>query len=564
MNKLILRFTLLFSPLFNRFGVNTDQLEIILSTKLLMDERRPSVFNSRKKAQESKDTPVWVTMLVTSLIGAGLAFLLFISPAPLVGHTIYFSAFMVFLTITLISDFTNVLIDVRDNYIILPKPVSDATLTVARILHIAIYLMKMVLALSLAGLAFVSIKDGTWAALVFLVQVILASVISIFLVNMIYLLVLKLSSPQRFKDIIAYFQIFFAVIVFGAYRLLPNLVTRLSLRNVHLLSVKAIWLLPPVWIASLNEIAVHPSQANNIVVLLAVLAFAMPVVFLFLVVKVLAPGFNQKLAMISGSSGERPVAEQKVKTLPLSLMARISNILAPDALENAGFRFTWLLSSRLREFKVKAYPSFAYLPVYIAYFALTSKNRGVSIHQAYGNLASGKAYVVFAYLCSFVIMVVTQHISQTEKYKSSWIFYTTPVEKPGRILAGMFKAIIAKFFVPLYLVIAFVEIYIWGFNVVNDLLLAFCISVIYANITALFLVKRLPFTQPVVAKQAAGKTFLSLFLLIIPLALAGGHYFLSSYESVIWVCVFVFAAIEVIIFQNYKNQTWDNIELEEV
>ncbi|RYE21611.1 MAG: hypothetical protein EOP42_25620, partial [Sphingobacteriaceae bacterium] len=155
MNKLILRFVLLFNPLYSRFNVNTDQLEIILSTKLLMDERRPSLFNSRKNVKESKDTPAWLTMLITGLLGVGLACLIPLSDSPLVGHTIYFAAFMVFLAITLISDFTNVLIDVRDNYIILPKPVSDVTLTLTRILHITIYLMKMVIALSLAGLALV-------------------------------------------------------------------------------------------------------------------------------------------------------------------------------------------------------------------------------------------------------------------------------------------------------------------------------------------------------------------------------------------------------------------------
>lgn len=553
---------MLFNPLYSRFNVNTDQLEIILSTKLMMDERRPPVFNSRKNVKESKDTPAWVTFLFTMLIGVGLAFLLFISKSPLVGHTIYFAAFMVFLAITLISDFTNVLIDVRDNYIILPKPVSDATLTIARILHITIYIMKMVLAISVAGLVMVFYKNGIWAALMFLIQIMLASLISIFLVNIIYLLVLKLSSPQRFKDIIAYFQIFFAMIVFGAYRLLPNLIGKFSLEHVKITSIKAVWLLPPVWIAALNEIIVHPKEADNTIILFALMALIMPIVFLFLVIKVLAPGFNQKLAMISGSANETSVTGEKPKTRPVTFMERISNILAPDALENAGFRFTWLMSSRMREFKLKVYPAFAYLPVYIIYFALTKNGR--SYKEMYEFMVNAKIYIALAYLCVFVITVVIQHISQTEKYKSSWIFYTTPVEKLGKILAGMFKAIVVKFYMPLYLLLGIAAVYIWGFKVINDLLLAFFISFSYANILALFLVKRLPFTQFTVAKQSVGKVFLSLFMLFIPIALGGGHYYLSSYETIIWVCVIVFAAIAMLIFHNYKNQTWDNIELEEV
>ena len=132
-NKYIIKFILLFKPIFNRFGVDAEQLRIILLTKLKMDDRKPNIYNQqRQKKKKETNNSSWLTMLMLVFMGAFMAIFLAIVKQPYIGHTIYFSAFMVMLAVTLISDFTSVLIDVRDNYIILPRPVSSSTFTVSR------------------------------------------------------------------------------------------------------------------------------------------------------------------------------------------------------------------------------------------------------------------------------------------------------------------------------------------------------------------------------------------------------------------------------------------------
>lgn len=556
MNKLTLRFIMLFAPLFKRFGVDNRQLEIILFTKLTMDDRRPLAIGGQKTGKASKYS-TWLTMAALVFTGLFLAFFLAVRQ-PYLGHTIYFSAFMIMLAVTLISDFTNVLIDVRDNYIILPRPVNDATFTFSRILHILIHVSKLAIALSLAGLIFCTVKEGVFSALIFLFEVAISTVLSIFMVNIIYLLVLKFSSPGRFKDFISYFQVAFSMVIFALYYSLPKLMQSSVLDNIDILSNKAFYILPPVWIASLHEVSKASATVDNLAYLLSAAAITAPFVCLFLIVRVLAPGFNNKLGAISGS-GEK--SGNPVKTRPTNnFMSRIANLAAPHHVENAGFRLTWLLTSRFRDFRVKVYPSFAYVPVYFIYFGFFSGRQENSFSERWEEAKSGNMYILLAYITGFVLISVLQHVSHSEKYKASWIYFTTSHNQPGRLLGGMYKAVAIKYFFPYFVIVSAFSLSFWGLRVFNDLLLAFSVSLIYGLLNALFLVKGFPFSKPPMIK-ANSKIFVAFILMIIPGAIGFGHYWLSSYEVLIWAGAIIFSFLYWVTFRFYVQETWKSLEM---
>jgi hypothetical protein len=558
-NKFIIKFILLFKPIFNRFGVDAEQLRIILTTKLKMDDRRPNVYNQQKqkKKKESNNTSI-ITMLVLVVMGAFMAIFLALAKLPYIGHTIYFSAFMVMLAVTLISDFTSVLIDVRDNYIILPRPVSNSTFTVSRILHIGIHTAKMSFSIALGGILYCFVFDGIASGLMFILEVLIATVLSIFIVNIIYLIVLKVTSPQKFKDFISYFQILFSVAIFAAYYTLPKLLTADMLNGINILDHKFLTLLPPVWLAALHELATNLSRANWLTYLLALIAIIAPFAALYLVVKVLAPGFNQKLSAISGSGEEGIAISTEGKGASKGFMNKIAGVLAPDALENAGFKITWLLSSRYRDFKVKVYPAFAYVPVYFAYFGFI--NGKGSMADKWADLQSGNMYILLIYLTVFVLTTVLQHISMTEKYKASWIFYSTPIQNPGKVLAGMFKAVIVKYYLPYFLLIGVFNLVFWGPQVINDLILAFMVGIIYGLLIALFQVKGFPFSQPVNVKQT-GKIFIGMFIFAIPAALGFLHFWAAKWEIVIWISAAILTLAAAFAFSQYKKESWESLEM---
>src|ERR1700712_2420618 len=166
-NKLLLKLTLLPGHLYQRLGINTSQLKSILTIKLIMDDRRPNTFQQFQQKKSGK--PVTFATLGTMLISAlmGLFFLVTFSIGKdYVNHlTFYFFIYIVLLSSTLISDFTSVLIDVRDNYIILPKPVNDKTVVIARLLHIFIHICKIVLPMVLPGVIMMFIKHSIAAGI---------------------------------------------------------------------------------------------------------------------------------------------------------------------------------------------------------------------------------------------------------------------------------------------------------------------------------------------------------------------------------------------------------------
>lgn len=562
----MLRMVSALMPLLERTGVDTYQLYHILRIKLMMDDRRPSAMFSgrRKSATTGKTSNPWVVSLVTVFIGGLVGLVLIAFKGALIAQTVYFAMFMVLMSMTLITDFTSVLLDVRDQYILLPRPVDDRTLAMSRILHISVYVFRLALLQGLGGMVIIGFVDGLPAIPLFIVQLILATFFSILLVNVVYLILMHSVSPEKFKDIISYFQIAFSVVIFGCYYLLPRIIDFTSLVQIDL--TKKVWayFLPPVWIASLNEVLIHPSRATLLTSLLAIIGITVPVAGLWLVAKVLAPGFNKRLAIAATSDGNTtaPTVSTAIgnKKPGAPLVNTLANWLAPDPVENAGFRITWKLAARIREFKIKVYPALAYVPIYFLYFGLNGKG---SIDERLDKIQSGSSYIFLVYLSTFVLSAILQHISYSEKFKPAWVYYALPITQPGKILSGMYKAVVTLYYLPYCFIIGLVSVAIWGPKVINDIILASIVGMIYGMLMALFMVKGLPFSKPVLLKQSGGRVITSLLITGLIGFVGFGHYFLSRWETVIWILIIPAAAAYWIMLYYYKRQGWDIIDMEE-
>ena len=561
MNKLFLRVVSFFYPVLERAGVDTTQLYEILRVKLLMDDRRPNaIFAGRRNAGATNgrvQNPIMVSFF-TVLLGLFMSMVLFLGKAPYLAQTLYFSIFMVMMSLTLISDFTTILLDPRDQFILLPRPVNDRTIAISRILHISIYVLRLALLLGVPGMVMIGFIDGVFAVPLFFVQVLEATFLCIFGVNIIYLLLMRSVSPQKFKDIISYFQIGFSVLIFAVYYLLPRMIDISVLAHIQIISHWWAWCLPPVWIAALNELLIHHNSQGLVTGVLAILGFSIPLAGLWLVAKVLAPGFNRRLAVIATSDGNNNSAVNTKRTGKFGIINFIANIVAPDPVENAGFKITWKLAARTREFKMKVFPVFAYVPIYFVYFMFNGKNGGFS------NLQNGRSYIFFLYLCTLILSTILMNISMSPKYKSAWIYYAAPIGQPGKVLSGMYKAIVTLYFFPYFLVISCAVVAIWGPGAIKDVIFAFLACTIYGMLMALFLIKGLPFSKPVIIKQGGGRMITSIVILVFVVGIGFVHYTIMRWENVIWIGIIPLLAANWIMLHYYKKQSWDNIELEEV
>jgi len=563
MDKIYLRIISFFNPILQKSGVNTDQLQEILKIKLLIDSRRPRQLFAARRGMGSgsqKNASSWGVALGTILMGLMLGLMLIFFQVPMVGQIVYFSMFMILLAMTMISDFTTVLFDARDQFIIMPRPVDERTLTISRILHIAIYITRLAVMQGLIGLIIIGVIDGVVAVPLFFVQIIAATFITIVLVNIIYLLLMRSVTPQKFKDIISYFQIAFSIVIFAIYYLLPRLVNVSTVSDFNIADHQWVYLMPPAWIAALNEVLIHPSRSNILTSILAILGITVPVIGMWLVAKVLAPGFNRRLAEISTSDYVAKSTTPKV--YKIDLRDKIANSFVKDPLENAGFKITWKLAARLREFKMKVFPSFAFVPIYFIYFMINGHEG--DLHERFNHIRQGSSYIILIYMSTFVLSSILQYVSYSEKYKAGWVYYAMPVTQPGKILSGMYKAIITIYFLPYVFVLGVIMIAIWGPAVINDLILAFFATQIHGLLMALFMVKRLPFTNPVLNSRGGGRAIISLLITAFIGIIGFAHYFLMRWEMLIWILIIPAALIFWAMLRYYKKQTWANIEMSEL
>jgi ABC-2 type transport system permease protein len=251
-NKFLIGLVLMPSSIYTKMGVNVNHLKAILQVKLMMDDRRPNAFKQTKQDSKKKavNSATIGSMVAMSVLGLMFIVPFFITSNTTTQFTLYFSMFIFFLAATLISDFTSVLIDVRDNQIILPKPISDKTFLMSRLLHIIIHISKLVIPLNLAGIITIGITKGIGAALIFVGVLPFAIVFTIFLINALYLVILKVTTPEKFKSAITYFQIIFAILIYGSYQIIPRMIDETTLENFAIPENGLMIIAPPYWFAA--------------------------------------------------------------------------------------------------------------------------------------------------------------------------------------------------------------------------------------------------------------------------------------------------------------------------
>jgi len=557
-DRVFLRFFLLAMPLFRKLNVNPEQLKAILVAKLTMDNRRPAAFaqmRSREKKELNKAT-------LKTMLGSLFMGLLFLVSFEL-GHdlvtrlTVFFSMFVFILAATLITDFTSVLIDVRDNLIILPKPVSDSTVVTARLMHIAIHINKMVLPMALPSLIAVIILNGIWAILPFMLILLLATLLSIFLINAVYILILRFTTPAKFQSIISYIQIGFAILIYGGYQLVPRMMENSVMVNTRMSQLHYIQLYPPYWFAeACNSLIVFDFGERQLMSL--ALSFLVPLLSIWIVVRYFAPAFNRKLAMINGSAVEmKSPAKDRAGLEPTgrTRVERLATMLTTRGSEYMGFVFTWKMMSRSRDFKMKVYPAFGYVVVLMVMMLMNKKTPGwAELHEMSGSAKT--AFLFLVYFSSFILITALGQLTYSEKYKAAWIFSISPLQSPGPVICGAVKSVMSYFYIPVILFISLLGLVFGGIKLIPNLLLGAFNILAISSLIAYFTLRELPFSVPS-ANAAKSRTVIrSMMTMMIPAVFGIFQWIIFDY---LWI-VMIFAVLAVIatwmVLDSIKNRGW--------
>ena len=564
-NRFFLYLVLLPSKLYEKMGINTVQLASILSIKLLMDDRRPNTMHQANKRKQTKPISGATigTMLVSALMGSFFLISFFVGSEMLTRFTIYFSFFIFVLSSTLIADFTSVLIDIRDNIIILPKPVTDKTFVVARLLHILIHISKLVVPMTLPAFILLGIRNGLLALPPFLLMVIAATLFTIFLINALYLIILKITTPEKFKVIISYFQIFFAILFYGGYQIVPRLIGKAVLDNYTINTASYAFFIPSYWFAGGWEF-LHSFQFSAPLITCFLLSIFVPLTSIYMVIKYFAPSFNQKLSMISGSEGESmPETVSGIKkTRPTNnFINSIANLLTDAGAEKMAFLHTWKMTGRSRDFKLKVYPSLGYILVYFVMIFLRDKRPALSAIKQNSNTEK-LIFISIIYFSSLILITAINQLMYSDKYKAAWIYFTTPIAKPGKLISGALKSLLVKFYLPIIVLTFIGAILFEGPRVIPNLFLGLCNQLLIIFLIGYATIRNLPFAQ---AQNLSKSSFMrGLLTLLIPGTIAFLHYSIYTFMPVVIILSILSCIAAWLVMDALKNKGWDIItELKE-
>ena len=477
-----------FKWIFLKAGIDYPAMETILRMKLTMDGRRtPTIFNAQKKKDGNQFLKsLWIYGLYGLMI---IPFLLFEDGQYIFYMSIVFGITMFILTTTMVSDFSSVLLDVRDKTVLQTKPVSSKTINTAKIIHILIYMFFITGAFIAIPLVVGLLNQGVLFTLVFLVALLLTMLFIVVVTSLVYFAVLRFFDGEKLKDIINYVQILLSIGVIVGYQIVIRAFDFVDLDLTYTFSWWHVFL-PPMWFGATFELLLSQDY-TNVLILLSALALLVPIISICVYLR-LMPSFERNMDKLLSESKNR----KKKSGWWVEFWAKFC---CRNREEKTFFRFGALMMQQEREFKLKVYPSIGFSLVFPFIFIFTELQM-----RTLADISTGKMFLLI-YFGSIMIPTIVHTLQFSVNHKGSWLFKAAPIQHPTAAYSGTLKAFLVKLYMPVFILqsIAFVVIFSW--RIVPDLFAVLLGAILQTLLTYKWLNSgAFPFTQSFEFAQADG------------------------------------------------------------
>lgn len=451
--------------LFQRLGIDYEQMELILRMKLTMDSRRvPMVFqNSKRKGKKDSNQftkSLWIYVVYS------LAYVPFLFIEDYVfSMSVVFGLFLFLISTTFISDFSTVLLDVRDRNMLHTKPVEAKTISAAKIVHIALYIMFVAGSLIALPLIVGLFVKGIAFTLIFFVQLIFAVMLIVSVTPLFYFLILKIYDGERLKNIINYMQIILSIGIIIGYQLL---IRSFQFIDFQVMYTSKWWhvFIPAMWFSGPFELLLNRNIAVEIV-MFSILSIIVPVIAVIVYSRLL-PQFENNLEKLVSSSIKRK-KERSLHTVLAKLVCR-------SEVEQLYFRMIARQLQDERDFKLKASPAFVFI-ILFPLLMIFQQVRDVDFQQ----ISEGKSYL-YAYLSSLFIPSIIILLKYSSYYKASWIFQVTPYSHERIANSAAIKVLLTKYLAPMYAGLTILFCLLYGMQVLPHMLAIILAAILLALI----------------------------------------------------------------------------------
>lgn len=526
----LLKFLDKFKGLYTRVGVDYEKMRIILKIKLTLDRRRTSTImgSSNKKDEESENSFVYA-LIMYGIIGAFIGIIILSSSNAMFSFSIAFGMFMFFVLTSFISDFSNVLLDVRDKNVIGTKGVNNKTIAAAKVTHICYYIFLISLALSWLSIIGM-FRFGILTGILFLGELIVADILMIVITALIYLFILRFFNGEKVKDIINFVQIALTIVMTIGYQFLGRMFNVFDLNIVY---KSRIWnlLLPPMWFAA-PLYAVNGGEINKIIIMLITLAFIVPIIAIILYLKNISK-FEDSLSKLNSVRNNE---KEKSK----GVFYRFGRWTCRNNEEKAAYNLSVSVMKREREFKLKAYPNLGFIIIFPILFIFIFTNN----YEGIESIPLSMSLNIYWFILMIPSILMT--LQYSNDYKAAWIYESVFIKDTANIYRGAYKALIVNLLLPLYLVESVIFTVIFGIQVLGILIIVFIFLLIFIVAEHIIGKLSLPFTTKAGVVDN-GSNLLNILLGMILVGIAATiNYFLLS--NIIALIVYGIALVIVALF----------------
>jgi len=407
-----------------------------------------------------------------------------------------------FVGVSLLADFTNVLLDPTDLAVLAPRPVTERTLLAARIVHVALYLGLIAASIGLGPLAVGTVVFGPRYGLGLLLTIGLTCIEAVFGTILLYLLAIRLVRPGRLRGVILWVQMGTMIVVMGIYMLMP--------RALHHAEGVSAWVdahplllfvVPPFHMAGLVEFVRGDATARN--ALLAASAVVLPALMLWGVARAGSRGLLAGLADLETQGHARPRRGR--------WGALWRRLLARGRAERGGFDFFRHLAGRERQYQMRTYPMLALMVL-----------MSITIST-----------VLPLYYAAMFFAVALLNARYTETPEARWIFHALPVADRAAFHRGALWAYLACVVLPIQLVLTGGAAALGGTTWLPHILFATA-GTLAATLVMLRVSGDAPFfVRPYKTSETSGLTIIVLVgFTVSPLGVI--HFLLVGHPGLLW------------------------------
>lgn len=520
------------SGLFRLFGVDYRVLRLVVGFKLTMDNRRvPTIMSNNQQKKDSVFTPFLKSLLLYAFFGLLIIPFIILADTYYMTMTIVFALVMFILTTSMISDFSSVLLDVRDKVVLDTKPIDKRTIAFAKLVHVVVYMTQLAGALLLIPFIVSSIYHGFLFSIIFLFSLLLICIFSIVVTALFYMVILKFFDGEKLRNLINYVQIFLSIAMVFVYQIigrsfnLAHITFEISVEWWHLL-------LPPFWFSALFEVVLGDAD-QQLMFVAAGLAVIVPIISLWIYFKSM-PSFEQNLAKLMNAPTTKKVKKR-------SLFNWIAKRISRDNQEQAVFNFARVMLSQEREFKLKVYPTLGIsiaLPVFMISMMLMD-GFGISPSVDY----------LYGYFSLLSIPTIVYMLKYSAKSKGAYLYNVLPVQDESIFYRATLKAFIIRLFIPVVVILTVIYLFLIGpiallhFSIIlliGSVLTPICYRVINNG--------RYPFVESFSFVESANSTLIFVMMIVVGV-LALFHYLISQFPFVLYLYLPVLLVINQVVWR---------------